>query len=93
MIDGRFVVGSLRGTYLFTRDVFLRVFTQAARERTAFRRIRVTEDYLASLLFGWEYSPKSNFFLAYNEGWRTDGEKLRMENRVVVVKVGYLWNR
>ncbi len=93
VIDGRFVVGSLRGTYLFTRDVFLRVFTQAARGRTAFRQIRVTEDYLASLLFGWEYSPKSSFFLAYNEGWRTDGEKLRLENRVVLVKMGYLWNR
>lgn len=93
VIDGRFLVGSLRGTYLFTRDVFLRVFTQAARSRTTFGRVRVTEDYLASLLFGWEYSPKSNLFLAYNEGWRTDGEKLHMDNRVVVVKVGYLWNR
>ena len=92
-IDGRFLVGSLRGTYLFTRDVFLRVFTQAARERTAFGKIQIAEDYLVSLLFGWEYSPKSNLFVGYNEGWRTDGDKLRLANRVIVVKIGYLWNR
>lgn len=93
VIDGRFLVGSLRATYLFTRNAFLRVFTQAARERSAFERILLTEDYLVSLLFGWEYSPKSNVFVGYNEGWRTDGERLNLANRVVVFKVGYLWNR
>ena len=92
-IDGRFLVGSFRGTYLFTRDVFLRVFTQAARENTAFGKIQITEDYLVSFLFGWEYSPKSNLFVGYNEGWRKDADKLRLENRVFVFKLGYLWNR
>ena len=92
-IDGRFLVGSFRGTYLFTRDVFFRVFTQAAREHTAFGKIQITEDYLASFLFGWEYSPKSNLFVGYNEGWRKDADKLRLENRVIVFKLGYLWNR
>ena len=92
-IDGRFLVGSFRGTYLFTRDVFLRVFTQAAREHTEFANLQITEDYLASFLFGWEYSPKSNLFVGYNEGWRKDADKLRLENRVIVFKLGYLWNR
>ena len=92
-IDGRFLVGSFRGTYLFTRDVFLRVFTQAAREHTAFGKIQITEDYLVSFLFGWEYSPKSNLFVGYNEGWRKDADMLRLENRVIVFKLGYLWNR
>ena len=92
-IDGRFLVGSFRGTYLFTRDVFLRVFTQAARENTAFGNLQITEDYLVSVLFGWEYSPKSNLFVGYNEGWRKDADKLRLENRVIVFKLGYLWNR
>ena len=92
-IDGRFLVGSLRATYLFTRNAFLRVFTQAARGRSTFERIQLTEDYLVSLLFGWEYNPKSNFFVGYNEGWQTDGEHLRLANRVVVFKLGYLWNR
>ena len=93
IIDGRFLVGSMRVTYLFTRDAFMRVFTQAARERTGFGQIEIIEDYLVSLLFGWEYSPKSNLFVGYNEGWRTDGAKLRLQNRVFVFKVGYLWNR
>ena len=92
-IDGRFLVGSFRGTYLFTRDVFLRVFTQAAREHTAFANLQTTEHYLVSFLFGWEYSPKSNLFVGYNEGWRKDADKLRLENRVIVFKLGYLWNR
>lgn len=93
VIDGRFLVGSLRITYLFTRDVFLRIFTQAARTRTAFEQIRVAEDYLVSVLFGWEYSPKSNLFVGYNEGWRTESERTLSGNRVFVFKVGYLWNR
>ncbi len=92
-IDGRFLVGSFRGTYLFTRDVFFRVFTQAAREHTAFANLQITEDYLVSFLFGWEYSPKSNLFVGYNEGWRKDADMLRLENRVIVFKLGYLWNR
>ena len=72
VIDGRYFTNSLRVTYLFTRDLFLRVFTQAGRERTAFDQIQTHENYLVSTLFGWEYSPKSHIFLAYNEDWRTD---------------------
>ena len=93
-IDGRFFVGSLRATYLFTRESFLRLFTQAGRERLL--STEVHENYLLSLLFGWEYSPKSHLFVAYNETWR-DGpgtgisRELQLENRVVVVKVTYLY--
>ena len=95
-IDGRFFVGSLRATYLFTRESFLRLFTQAGRERLL--SAEVHEDYLLSLLFGWEYSPKSHLFVAYNETWRDVpvgtgfGRELQLENRVVVVKVTYLYH-
>ncbi len=95
-IDGRFFVGSLRATYLFTRESFLRVFTQAGRERLL--ATKVYENYLLSFLFGWEYSPKSHLFVAYNEAWRDVpvgtgfGRELQLENRVVVVKVTYLYN-
>ena len=92
IIDGRYFTSSLRVTYLFTRDLFLRVFTQAGRERTDFGRIETEENYLVSTLFGWEYSPKSHIFLAYNEDWRTDEGELRLGDRVVVFKVSYLWN-
>ena len=92
IIDGRYFTSSLRVTYLFTRDLFLRVFTQAGRERTAFGRIETEENYLVSTLFGWEYSPKSHVFLAYNEDWRTNKGELQLGDRVVVFKVSYLWN-
>ena len=95
-IDGRFFVGSLRATYLFTRESFLRMFAQAGRERLLFTEVH--ENYLLSLLFGWEYSPKSHLFVAYNETWRDVpvgtgfSRELQLENRVVVVKVTYLYN-
>ena len=95
-IDGRFFVSSLRATYLFTRESFLRMFAQANRERPFSMEIHQT--YLISLLFGWEYSPKSHLFVAYNEAWGdapvgTDfNRQLQLENRVIVVKVTYLYN-
>ena len=92
IIDGRYFTSSLRVTYLFTRDLFLRVFTQAGRNRTDFNQIKTEENYLVSTLFGWEYSPKSHIFLAYNEDWRTNKGELQLGDRVVVFKVSYLWN-
>ena len=94
-IDGRFFVSSMRATYLFTRESFLRMFAQANRERRLSAEIHQT--YLLSFLFGWEYSPKSHFFVAYNEAWGdapvgSGGRELQLENRVVVVKVTYLYN-
>jgi hypothetical protein len=95
-IDGRFFVSSMRATYLFTRESFFRMFAQASRERELSAEIHQT--YLLSFLFGWEYSPKSHLFVAYNEAWgdapvRTPaGRELQLENRVIVVKVTYLYN-
>ena len=95
-IDGRFFVSAMRVTYLFTRESFLRMFAQASREREL--SAEVHQNYLLSFLFGWEYSPKSHLFVAYNEAWgdapaRTgSGRELQLENRVVVVKVTYLYN-
>ncbi|MCZ6676745.1 MAG: DUF5916 domain-containing protein [Candidatus Poribacteria bacterium] len=91
-IDGRFLVSSLRVTYLFTRDAFVRVFTQAGRDRTSFDDIETDENYLISVLLGWEYSPKSHLFVAYNEDWSTVEDDLRLNNRVVVFKISYLSN-
>ena len=95
-IDGRFFVSSLRATYLFTREAFLRMFAQANREHLL--ATGTHQAYLLSLLFGWEYSPKSHFFVAYNEVWgdapaETAADRvLQLENRVVVIKVTYLYN-
>ena len=96
VIDGRFFVSSLRTTYLFTRESFLRIFAQANRERPFSMEIHQT--YLLSLLFGWEYSPKSHLFVAYNEAWEdtpvgaASGRELQVESRVIVIKVTYLYN-
>jgi hypothetical protein len=92
IIDGRFLVGSMRVTYLFTRDLFLRVFAQTGRQRTSFAGIQTDENYLVSVLFGWEYSPKSHIFIAYNEDWNTTDGDLRLGDRVVVFKISYLSN-
>ena len=90
--DGRFFVGSLRTTYLFTRDTFVRLFAQSERQRTDYGRRETRRGYLVSALFGWEYSPKSNLFLAYNEDWSGPQGDLNLEDRVVVLKVSYLSN-
>ena len=95
-IDGRYFVSAMRATYLFTRESFLRMFTQANRERELSTEIH--QSYLVSFLFGWEYSPKSHLFVAYNEAWgdasigAAGDRELQLENRVIVVKVTYLYN-
>jgi len=72
------------------------MFAQASRERPLSAEIH--QNYLLSLLFGWEYSPKSHLFVAYNETWADVpigtgfDRELQLENRVVVVKVTYLYN-
>ena len=91
-IDGRFFTSSLRLTYLFRRDLFLRVFGQIGQERSNYDQIQTLRNYLFSLLFGWEHSPKSHLFVAYNEDWRNEEVGVRLGNRVVVFKVSYLWN-
>ena len=91
-VDGRFLVSSLRTTYLFTRDSFLRVFAQTERQRTYFGEKQTNRGHLFSALFGWEYNPKSHLFVAYNEDWATSEGKLRLGDRVVVFKISYLSN-
>lgn len=92
VINGRFFVSSLRITYLFTRNAFLRIFTQTGREQIFSDNMRIENNYLVSVLFGWEYSPKSHIFFAYNEDWITGDGQLRLDDRVFVIKMSYLWN-
>ncbi|MGY8823908.1 MAG: DUF5916 domain-containing protein [Candidatus Latescibacterota bacterium] len=87
-VDGRFLVGSLRTTYLFTRDTFLRIFAQTEQQRLYLGEKQTDTNHLFSALFGWEYSPKSHFFVAYNE---TRGDT-RPDNRVLLLKLSYLAN-
>jgi len=90
--DGKFLANSLRVTYLLTRDLFFRLFAQAVWNRMYYDQPETSRRYFISFLVGWEYSPKSHFFIAYNEDWDNLGEKLRFSDRVIVGKVSYLWN-
>ena len=91
-IDGRFFAGSFRSTYLFRRDLFLRVFAQMGHNQINYFQTEIEQNYLVSFLLGWEYNPKSNLFLAYNENWRTKKKGLELGDRVIVMKISYLWN-
>ncbi|MCY4571090.1 MAG: DUF5916 domain-containing protein, partial [Candidatus Poribacteria bacterium] len=91
-IDGEFISNSVRVTYLLTRDFFFRLSTQAFWGQTHYSKKETDLRYLISGLIGWEYSPKSHFFLAYNESRGGLTRRLRLENRVIVAKVSYLWN-
>ena len=91
-IDGRFFVASKRTTWLFTRDAFVRLFAQTERQRTDYGKSQTRRRYLFSGLFGWEYSPKSHVFVAYNEDWTGPKRSLRLDDRVVALKVSYLSN-
>jgi hypothetical protein len=84
-VDGRFLVGSLRATYLFTRDTFVRVFAQTERQRLYLGGKLTSTNHLISALFGWEYSPKSHLFVAYNEDWGGTSGNLQLDDRVVVL--------
>jgi len=91
-IDGQFFAGSFRTTYLFRRDLFLRVFAQMGHNQINYLKTEIEQNYLVSFLLGWEYNPKSNLFLAYNENWETKKKGLELGDRVIVMKISYLWN-
>ena len=91
-IDGEFISNSVRVTYLLTKDLFFRLSTQTFWGQTYYSETETDLRYLISGLIGWEYSPKSHFFLAYNESRDTLARQLRLKNRVIVAKVSYLWD-
>ncbi len=88
--DGRFWTGSIRTTYLFNKDVFLRIFAQTGLSRTYYDQDQTHRTYLVSGLLGWEFLPRSNLFLAYNEDGSASDGHFKLNNRALVVKVSYL---
>ncbi len=67
-MDGRHYYLSMRNTYLFSKDLFVRLFTQGRWGTTWYGEREVSNSYLLSFLLGWEYRPGSWFYLAFNEG-------------------------
>ena len=81
--DERKQRGSLRFTYLPTRDLFLRGFLQ----------INPTDDRGdVNVLLSYTYRPGSHFYLAYTESRGREGGRLLLKNRAVMTKFNYLWN-
>jgi len=85
----------MRNTYLFTKDFFVRLFTQGRWGTTYYDEKSIINKYLVSFLLGWEFHPGSWFYLAYNEG-REDLDDPRyqlrdfwMTDRTIVAKIQY----
>jgi hypothetical protein len=91
--DVDWVVERVRADWLMSRDSFLRFIAQGEQLRWGmdggdYR----SEQYDLNLLYGWEFSPGSMFYLAYNQPMeRLDGE-YEFGDPVVVAKVTYLFN-
>ncbi|MFH1761295.1 MAG: DUF5916 domain-containing protein [bacterium] len=93
VMDGRHLRISMRNTYLFTKDFFIRLYTQGRWGTTYYGEKSVTNNYLMSFLLGWEFHPGSWFYLAYNED-RADGfyfqqRDFMLTDRVIVAKIYY----
>jgi hypothetical protein len=71
-------LGSLN--YLFTRELYLRLFAQGSTQNDL---------YAFRSLVGWEYLPDSNIYVAY-EQWRDDANgDFRLVNQGVFLKAEY----
>jgi hypothetical protein len=75
-------VANIRLTYLPTRDIFIRVFAP----------INITErQYGVNALISYAYHPMSRLYLAYNER-RIKDDSSSLMDRIIMVKISYLWN-
>ena len=93
---------TLRGRYLFTKNVFTRLFYQftngaelpywIANKNTYQLQYQVWDRMSANLLFGWRYLPGSTLYLVYTEEWdRFPGENFKSSNRILFFKLSYWW--
>ena len=69
-----------RWTYAFTPDLFTKAYLQwnSADER-----------FSANFLLDYAYKPRSHIYLVYNEN--QDTERGRPKDRIVMLKLTYLW--
>ncbi|MCK4966720.1 hypothetical protein KAS50_06800, partial [bacterium] len=62
VMDGKHFRLSMRNTYLFTKDLFIRLYTQGRWGTTYYGEKDIVNKYLASFLLGWEFKPGSWFY-------------------------------
>jgi len=93
-------IWSLRGRYLFSKNIFSRVFfqhTNGAEEftpdSTGFYQYEVWKRMSANVLLGWRFRPGSTVYLAYTEEWdRRNTSNYQSANRILFFKFSYLWS-
>lgn len=95
---------SLRGRYLFTKNLFSRTFLQYTNGGEQFRfilnsqnqyelRYDVFDRVTADFVLGWRYRPGSTLFLVYTGEWNNlGGGSLSLNNRTILFKFSYLWS-
>ncbi len=96
-MDGQYFKLSSNSTWMFTKDLFIRLHLQGIFGTTYYEQKEVYNDYLLSCLFSWEYKPGSFLYLAYNEG-RSDemnptvSRNFQFNNRTIILKISYFFN-
>lgn len=95
--DGQFFNLSSNSTWMFTKDLFVRLHVQGIFGSTYLDQRETSNQYLLSCLVSWEYKPGSFMYLGYNEG-RVDevnpfiSRRLEFDNRTFIFKISYFFS-
>jgi hypothetical protein len=111
--EGRFVpndlvgqsnikIWSARGRYLFSKNIFTRLFLQHTNGAEDFviqngttlipLRYEVWNRMSANFLLGWRFLAGSTAYIAWTEEWdRRETVSYRSVNRILFFKISYLW--
>ncbi len=91
--DLDWTVERLRVDWMLSRASFVRLIAQGAQVRVGVSEGDArSEQYDLNLLYGWEFSPGSMFYLAYNQTLDRRHGRDEYRDPVVVAKVSYLFN-
>jgi hypothetical protein len=95
--DGRYFKLSSNSTWMFTKDLFIRLHLQGLFGTTYYDKKQIYNDYLFSCLVSWEYKPGSFLYLAYNEGRfdesnPTISRSFGFSDRTIILKISYFFN-
>ncbi|HLU88454.1 MAG TPA: hypothetical protein VKZ51_01390, partial [Cyclobacteriaceae bacterium] len=88
---------SSNSTWMFTKDLFVRLHVQGIFGSTYLDQRETSNQYLISGLLSWEYKPGSFMYLGYNEG-RVDevnpfiSRRLEFDNRTFIFKISYFFS-
>ncbi len=92
-------IWSLRGRYLFTKDIFTRLFFQQTNgaedfvKAGSYYEYQVWDRMSSNALLGWRFRPGSTLYLAYTEEWdKKVGDTYSSTNRILYLKLLYLWS-